>query len=350
MDPRRVVFGLLALLTAVAIGVSSASAQFSIGFEAPDYESGPLRLAPERHAGLQAGQDDWYGFDGSPRIHTGSEISAALQAAGLNPANPVHTGDQALFMVNEFDDPQGGLWRRPFTGFETESRVVVEWWARPLTPGNGQPGTTIGQSINNTFVGIQDSNDSGDGGRAAAIRFGYWAVDGETLVRSIDFASHDAPASNPAGVWISSGIEWTEDAWYNFQLHLDYESKVYDFYVDGTKVNNAPITFYRATATHAEKFFISRGTNNAGQIIDDIDVYASPPGLQGDFNGDGVVDGNDFLVWQRDPSVGELADWKAGFGSGASQAVATAVVPEPSSVLLAAVMGAVLAGRRKRFG
>jgi hypothetical protein len=61
-------------------------------------------------------------------------------------------------------------------------------------------------------------------------------------------------------------------------------------------------------------------------------------GLFGDFNGDDVVDGSDFLVWQRDPSVGHLADWKAQFGDSAGNATAMGV-PEPNAcILLAAAL------------
>jgi hypothetical protein len=55
-------------------------------------------------------------------------------------------------------------------------------------------------------------------------------------------------------------------------------------------------------------------------------------GTSGDFDGDGDVDGRDFLVWQRNPSIGNLADWQANYGNGALNA-ATAV-PEPSGLLL----------------
>jgi parallel beta-helix repeat protein len=57
-------------------------------------------------------------------------------------------------------------------------------------------------------------------------------------------------------------------------------------------------------------------------------VVATP----GDFDADGDVDGRDFLIWQRNGSVGSLTDWQANYGAGAL-AAATAV-PEPSSVCL----------------
>ena len=68
-------------------------------------------------------------------------------------------------------------------------------------------------------------------------------------------------------------------------------------------------------------------------------------GASGDFDGDGDVDGRDFLIWQRNPGVGSLADWQASFSS-SLEATSTAV-PEPSAMLLliAGLMGTV---RRSR--
>jgi hypothetical protein len=57
-----------------------------------------------------------------------------------------------------------------------------------------------------------------------------------------------------------------------------------------------------------------------------------------DFNGDGFVDGSDFLTWQRGevsdpPSASDLALWEAQYGVG-GLASNVASVPEPSSGLL----------------
>jgi len=68
--------------------------------------------------------------------------------------------------------------------------------------------------------------------------------------------------------------------------------------------------------------------------------------LTGDFNGDGKVNGNDFLLWQRDPSVGSLADWEANYGATLPLAAAVAVVPEPSTLLL--LVGGVFFAFRRR--
>ena len=67
----------------------------------------------------------------------------------------------------------------------------------------------------------------------------------------------------------------------------------------------------------------------------EVTLLAAPV-LPGDFDGDGDVDGRDFLVWQRNPSVGNLADWQANFGVGSLTAESIAV-PEPSGLFLALV-------------
>ncbi len=73
------------------------------------------------------------------------------------------------------------------------------------------------------------------------------------------------------------------------------------------------------------------------QQVNDIMTNGVPvtdPGLAGDFDGDGDVDGNDFLVWQRDDATsGNLTVWQDNFGAVAS-VPATAAVPEPSTLLL----------------
>ena len=61
-------------------------------------------------------------------------------------------------------------------------------------------------------------------------------------------------------------------------------------------------------------------------------------GTPGDFDGDGDVDGFDFLEWQigNSPnplSQSDLMDWENNYGTG-GLAAATAAVPEPTSALL----------------
>ena len=70
-------------------------------------------------------------------------------------------------------------------------------------------------------------------------------------------------------------------------------------------------------------------------------VLSVSAGLPGDFELDGDVDGRDFLLWQRSPAVGNLADWQAAYNGGTLVAENIAV-PEPSSsiIVLGLLVGA----------
>jgi hypothetical protein len=81
----------------------------------------------------------------------------------------------------------------------------------------------------------------------------------------------------------------------------------------------------------------STGTTNVGVSSVGISQIAQLPG---DFDADGDVDGRDFLAWQRDSSIGDLADWQANYGVGSMSAFngggtpPANAVPEPGSLML----------------
>ncbi len=99
-------------------------------------------------------------------------------------------------------------------------------------------------------------------------------------------------------------------------------------------------------------FLLWQRDQSVGSLADWEANYGMPiPQLAGDFTGDGKVDGNDFLLWQRDPSVGSLAFWKTNYGMGAPLSAASSSVPEPNSILLLAAGAAGLGmWRKKRAG
>jgi hypothetical protein len=105
-----------------------------------------------------------------------------------------------------------------------------------------------------------------------------------------------------------------------------------------------------ASAVEARLTFVfEQPSNQNGAIwIDTAGLFLEPT-QAGDFDADGDVDGADFLAWQRDPSVGDLADWSANFGTASALAAAqasTTAVPEPASFTLALM--ALVAFRRYR--
>lgn len=87
-----------------------------------------------------------------------------------------------------------------------------------------------------------------------------------------------------------------------------------------------------------------------------VPIVAGAGGL-GDFDVNATVDGNDFLVWQRnfDPPPGEgydaadLEDWKSAFGNAPSAIASVSAVPEPGALgFLAAGAGGLEILRRRR--
>jgi hypothetical protein len=99
--------------------------------------------------------------------------------------------------------------------------------------------------------------------------------------------------------------------------------------------------------------------NDAGQITFSVSLMNSSAteavfvttigGKPGDFDGDGDVDGNDFLAWQRGPhSASDLAAWKSHYGTTFTP---TGAVPEPGCAALAMTgIVAVLVGWRRARG
>jgi hypothetical protein len=87
----------------------------------------------------------------------------------------------------------------------------------------------------------------------------------------------------------------------------------------------------------------------------DVALYTEPSGLAGDFDGDGDVDGRDFLAWQRGQSprplgAGNLALWKQNYGDSGAMVSSNApmAVPEPNSLaMLLLGLGSL---SRKRLG
>lgn len=74
----------------------------------------------------------------------------------------------------------------------------------------------------------------------------------------------------------------------------------------------------------------------------------------GDINGNGIIEGNDFLQWQQSTPAGSLdqaalASWQANYGSAASTSQAV-VVPEPQTLLLLGCWAAVLLTRKGPVG
>jgi hypothetical protein len=103
------------------------------------------------------------------------------------------------------------------------------------------------------------------------------------------------------------------------------------------------------------------GLNNSGQVAfafslsnnsQGVAVW-SPDALAGDFNGDGVVDAADYVVWRKnDGSQAGYDTWRTNFGrtSGSGSAIAaSAAVPEPTGIVIMFTASLVGLYRRRGF-
>jgi hypothetical protein len=154
----------------------------------------------------------------------------------------------------------------------------------------------------------------------------------------------DAPSINAAGTLA-------------FQASLDEFPLEGIFIGDGTTTSEVIRTGDALFGSTVTGFGIGRqALNDAGQFaffyslangIEGVAIANAPPSeVLGDFDLDGDVDGRDFLAWQRNPSVGNLADWQANDGTG-SLVAANVAVPEPGSLILLIFLGAAVLARRE---
>jgi hypothetical protein len=110
-----------------------------------------------------------------------------------------------------------------------------------------------------------------------------------------------------------------------------------------------PIANYTATVKRFELTKVDVGA------LDDIGWTVVPNGPDGDYNGNGIVDSADYVVWRKSngtPSAYTL--WRNNFGatgSGAGAGVSSSpagAVPEPASWTLAIAIACFANLRRRR--
>ena len=142
-----------------------------------------------------------------------------------------------------------------------------------------------------------------------------------------------------------------------FQMHADGESSIEQG--SALNINGSGEVRLPGNYTSVLDSYISNGRIFGNGQVGNVLVTVGPAGgpLAGDFNGDGRVDAEDFLDWQRNPSLGDLSDWEADYGQAPpEQTVVTALppvisaVPEPSSVALLIVCVTFLSNARRRSG
>jgi autotransporter-associated beta strand protein len=201
--------------------------------------------------------------------------------------------------------------------------------------GAGFNTLTLNTAGSNTYNGtIDGSINLTVGGTGTQILTGFNGYTGDTRVQGGTLSITNAYLADAADVYVSNGAL--------FDLNYAGNDIIDSLFLGGTPAAVGTWGSASSGATHTSPLFTGTG-------ILDVQTLGTLPGVPGDYNGNGVVDGGDYVVWrkggplQNDPTPGvQAADydfWRAHFGntSGAgSSTVAGAggAVPEPASVIL----------------
>ncbi len=198
------------------------------------------------------------------------------------------------------------------------------------SPGNSLDATNWSSLADQDFEGDYDRNGTIDGSD-----FLKWQIDGGTPAQLAEWEAHYGNSGPGSG--------WEESA--GIGTHVLAEGFLLGASTIAAAASISLGMGYDQSVDAQDLMFEYR--TDTGAFVEGLVVYET--GIPGDFDGNGGVDGSDFLLWQRDPSVGSLADWKTNYGMGTAPILAaSAAVPEPSSIWLLAAGAAGLEMWRRR--
>jgi hypothetical protein len=259
------------------------------------------------------------------------------------PSNPNSNFKVALTVGTNSTDPNtavpGSLFDQQLSSINVDDRQVlsISGAALKAAQDSGNPVNLILQSLADTTInnfpgGTPVPNDHVDGNVFTQVQ-----VDNLSLVRTFVIPTGDV---NKDGVVTQADVSLA-------QLYLDGNggetaAKRQD---DLWNAPSAPFRSEILASLNLTDFDL-----DASEYFDAADVAAIAALVvtgPGDFDGDGDVDGADFLGWQRtDPS--QIAVWESNFGAGS--VAASSAIPEPTSWLMAGLLAltAVTAGGRNR--
>ncbi|WP_428307884.1 dockerin type I domain-containing protein [Lacipirellula sp.] len=208
---------------------------------------------------------------------------------------------------------------------------------------------------------------------AASSSYDFWFKDADTL-----YVAGDASAANGGGIqkWTQSGGTWTQQ----YILLNTGAATTGVRGLSGTVDGSGNAVLYGTTTATSANQLISVVDTGATATATTLATAAAntafrgvvfvgsvaPPANNADFNGDNVVDGKDFLVWQRgfgltgqpnkstgdangdgNVNAADLTIWKSKFG-GPPAEVAVGAVPEPATLGMLGIALAAFAGVRRR--
>lgn len=320
----------------------------------------------------------------SGAVDTTTVFSGDSTYSGGNIRGAVSTNGTDLWMVGNAGGGNGGTRYATLGGTTTVSLSSSPTNIRVVDIVNGQlyvssaSGTFQGVSAVGTGMPTEAGQTTTllNGFNTAAMNSSYdfWFKDAQTL-----YVAGDASAVNGGGIqkWTESSGAWT----------LQYTLLNNDSTTTGVRgltgtvdLSGNAVLYGTTTATSANQLISVVDTdasatattlatapaNTAFRGVEFVSASVVPPLNNADFNSDGIVDGNDFLIWQRgfgssnqpNKSTGDangdgnvngldLTAWKSKFG-GPGATAAIAAVPEPASLALVGLAGLALLRFRSR--
>ncbi len=357
-------FGLSAILLGVAFGLPN------------QVSAGPVRMRFEAIKDIGI-----YGFEGN-----GTDPSEQLQSAGDAGAVRAMKANQQV-MLMDFDttamadflqaNPGNATWTLnilPFDNVNTSSDIEVltvestNDWAEGDSPGINNLGWTTGTASATYFyaqtfhaAGVLDITNSlewadpDSGPYTFTTRIpNYTELGVPVTVGGGDTTSADDPTPE----FLNSNV-FTPQALLD-AIGSEHASVVLDAPIVDALLNdqdNRGLRFGPLVNSEFSNWRVFDRENDFdinGDLKDQVEwlgpyleVTITAGSQTGDFDSDGDVDGEDFLVWQRNTSVGSLTDWQGSFGTG-NAVVVVSSVPEPGRLLLAANAFLIVASRRKK--
>lgn len=162
----------------------------------------------------------------------------------------------------------------------------------------------------------------------------YWLrVQDNQLRFFVDDGSQSAGISSPTGV--------ADGQWHHVAAVLDHTANELP---EGSFANSSHLLIgaFNSSSPGVRRFNGDIDTVRISMGALTSDEFLGPDTLSGDFDGDGDVDGRNFLAWQRgeSPQPGsaeDLADWTNNYGT-ANSLSAAVIVPEPTSAILVLVI------------
>ena len=214
--------------------------------------------------------------------------------------------------------------------------------AAPYDDGHGklwrQPVETLGYTWNHIASLCPTDGSTGCGG---SLQGWTWATQQQT----IDLFNRFLPPSHQLSVQIP-GLEAYVQTPFGYTTTFAMNGAPYSFFnairgwtstltVDGLGLRGTisdgggPVSFYASLGVN-DPFSVSQSPGYLNET--GIWLWKNSNQSAGDFDGDTDVDGRDFMLWQRNASVGALGGWQAGYGN--FPRVESIAVPEPAVLCL----------------